>query len=313
MSTRILIIDPLTLLGREFLRCLEDATDVHLEVDYRHTADDDELQIAELAAEPALVPPLAGPDQLTDAGIVVIASDRETDRTRHLEDLLVRHPDVAVVDMGRLDGLADFTHPAAGAASVSGGGRRFRTAQPALVATAMVLETVGPLEPVRASLAVVDPVSIHGRDAIDTLVHQAGHRMQGGIPDHMIDNQVLAFSQVAMDADTLMEEAAELIPNIPLALSRTAVGCFHGHVGHLGLEFAEPVDDPELRELIETRPTIVLSDLPLSLAAVADRDQVLLAQPQLSPDRRMAAMTVMVDGLRIGGASTALDIVRAMI
>jgi hypothetical protein len=309
----MLIVDPLTLLGREFLRCLENATDVYLEVDYRHTAADDEHQITELAAEPALVPPLEGPEELTNAGVVVITSDQETERTGHLEELMIRHPEIAVVDVGRLPRLRDHTYPATGGTAGTSERRHLRTAQPTLAATAAVLEALGPLRPTRGTVAAVDPVSIHGREAIDTLVHQAGRRMQGGTPDHLIDGQVLAFSQVAMGADAFMEEASEVVPDIPLAVSRTAVGCFHGHVVHLGVEFGEPVDDPELRELIESRPEILLCDTPLSLDSVPDQDQILLAQPQLSPDRRMAAMTVMVDGLRIGGALTALDIIRTMI
>ncbi len=51
MASKILIIDPLTLVGREFIRCLEDAPDLAVEVDYRHTSTDDEHQIAELGAQ----------------------------------------------------------------------------------------------------------------------------------------------------------------------------------------------------------------------------------------------------------------------
>jgi len=82
MSSKILIVDPLTLLGREFTRCLEEAPDLTLEVEYRHTSTDDEHQIAELEAHPALVPPLEGPDEIANAGIVVVTSDTETERGR---------------------------------------------------------------------------------------------------------------------------------------------------------------------------------------------------------------------------------------
>ena len=89
MSSKILIVDPLTLIGRELTRCLDDAPDLAFEIDYRHTAMDDEVQITELGAQPALVPPLAGPEDIADAGIIVVTTDTETERTRHLEDLLV--------------------------------------------------------------------------------------------------------------------------------------------------------------------------------------------------------------------------------
>ena len=50
-----------------------------------------------------------------------------------------------------------------------------------------------------------------------------------------------------------------------------------------------------------------------ALDATIDTDQVALTPPALSSDRRMLATTAMVDGLRIGGALTALEILRSMI
>jgi aspartate-semialdehyde dehydrogenase len=136
--------------------------------------------------------------------------------------------------------------------------------------------------------------------------------MQGGVPEHAIDGHVLAFNQVAVDADALTDEAADLIPEIRLAVTRTLAGNFHGHVAHLTIELAEPVDDPEIREVFDAAPDLVVAEPPVSLAVVADRDHILLAPPQLSPDRRIVAVTAMMDGLKVGGAMTAIDILRAM-
>jgi aspartate-semialdehyde dehydrogenase len=136
--------------------------------------------------------------------------------------------------------------------------------------------------------------------------------MQGGSPDESIGGLVLAFNQVAVDADALTEEAADLIPEIPIAVTRTIAGCFHGHVAHITIELAEAVDDPDLRDAFDAADDIVIGEPPISLDVVPDRDHVLLAPPQLSPDRRIVALTAMVDGLRLGGALTAIDILRAM-
>ena len=312
MASKILIVDPLTLIGRELARCIEDTPDLAFEVDYRHTAADDEQQITELGAAPALVPPLADSDDTGGASIIVVTSDTETDRTGVLEDLMVRHPEVTVIDVSRLPRLLDLTTPAIGISALTADENHFRVAHPALAATAAVLGALGPLDPVRGSVAAVDPVSIFGREAIEVLVHQAGRRMQGGVPDHSIDGHTLAFNQVAVDSDALTEEAAELFRQIPLAVTRTLAGNFHGHIAHLAIELAEPVDDPDLRDAFETAPSVVLGETPISLDLVPDREHVLLTQPQISPDRRMVAMTAMVDGLRIGGALTAVDILRSM-
>ena len=312
MSSKILIVDPLTLIGREFVRCLEDIPDLAVEVDYRHTSTDDEQQISELGAQPALVPPLDSPEEIAGPAIVVVTSDTETERTGHLEDLLIRHPEVTLVDVSRLPRLAELTTPAIGATTARTDRRHLRVAHPALVAAASVLTALREFEPVRGSVAAVDPVSTFGRGALETLVHQAGHRMQGDNPDHAIDGHILAFNQVAVDADALTEEAADLIPDVPLAVTRTLSGCFHGNVAHLVLELAEPVDDPELREAFDTAQDIVVGEAPISLEVVPDSDHVLLAPPQLSPDRRIVALTAMMDGLKLGGAQTAVEILRAL-
>lgn len=312
MASKILIVDPLTLIGREFLRCLEDAPELAADVDYRHTSIDDEYQITELGAAPALVPPLDGPDEIADAAIVVITSDLETERAGHLEDLLIRHPELTVVDVSRLPSLAELTMPATGSTPMTTDRRHFRVAHPALVAASSVLTALRSFNPVRGSVAAVDPVSSFGRDALEILVHQAGRRAQGGNPDQSIDGHILAFNQVAVDADAFTEEAADLIPEIPLAATRTLSGSFHGNVAHLSIELAEPVDDPDLREAFDAAPDIIVGETPISLEVVPDRDHSLLAPPQLSPDRRLVAITAMVDGLRIGGALTAVEILRSL-
>jgi hypothetical protein len=171
------------------------------------------------------------------------------------------------------------------------------------------MESFGPL---RGHLAAVDPVSIYGRGALEALVHQAARRLQGGDPDQYIDGHVLAFNQISVDAVGLTEDAAALIPDVPLAVTRTLNGCFHGHVAHLAIELAEPVDDPELRDAFDAAGDLIAAESEFGLDAVADRDQVLVSPPQLSPDRRTVAVTAMVDGLRCGGAVTAVEILRAM-
>ena len=312
MISKILIVDPLTLLGRELLRCLEESPDLGFEIEYRHTSPDDEHQIAELAAAPALVAPLEAGEALAGIEVVVIASDAESERTAHLERMLAAHPEVAVVDVGRLQSLRELTVPAVGLATADGGDRHLRVAHPALAAAAVVVRALNPLDPIRAVVAAVEPVSGAGRDAIETLAHQAARRLQGGTPDHLLDGHVRAFSQISVSPDALAEEAAVILPGLSSTVTLTLGGCFHGHLAHIALELADPVDDFELRDLLEDRSEIVLVESPLKLDDVVDSDQVLLSLPQLSSDRRVVAFTAMVDGLRIGGAATAVAILRSM-
>jgi hypothetical protein len=312
VTTRIVIVDPLTLIGRELARCIEHSPDLLLDIDYRHTADDDERQIAELGAVPALVPPLEPDDDLDGAGLVVVASDQATTRTGHIETLIARHPEITLVDVGRLPQLADLTTAATGPTVRASDRRHLRVAHPALAAAAEVLAALRELDPVRGSVAAVDPVSMFGREAIETLVHQAGRRMQGGEADHAIGGHVLAFNQVAVDAEVLTEEAAHLLPEFPLAVTRMLSGCFHGHLAHLVIELAEPVDDFEIREILDEHPRLVVVDPPVGLELVVDHDEVFVTRPQPTSDRRLVAMTCIVDGLRVGGALTAVEILREL-
>ncbi|MCU0302591.1 MAG: hypothetical protein MUC56_00815 [Thermoanaerobaculales bacterium] len=153
-------------------------------------------------------------------------------------------------------------------------------------------------------------MSSFGREALETLVHQAGRRMQGGEPDHAIGGHVLAFNQIAVDAEILSEEAAQLLPELPIAVTRTLTGCFHGHLAHLSIELAGPVDDFEVSEVLADHPRLVIVDPPAGLELVIDRDEVLVTRPRSAPDRRVVAMTCIVDGLRVGGALTAVEILR---
>ncbi|MEE4270081.1 MAG: hypothetical protein V2I67_00300 [Thermoanaerobaculales bacterium] len=312
MASKILIVDPLTLLGRELARCIEASPDIAVQVDYRHTSEDDEHQIAELGAEPSLVPALDDPDDTGGAGLVVVTSDTETERTGQLENLIIRHPEITVLDLSRMPRLAELTTPALPATVHAQEKLHLRVAHPSLVATSEIVSALRLLEPVRGSVAAVDPVSTFGRGALETLVHQAARRMQGGEPDHAIAGHVLAFNQVVVDADELQLEAAEVLPGLSLAVTRTLCGCFHGHVAHISLELAEPVDDYELRDALESTGALILGEAPMGLELVPDRDQILLGPPQISPDRRMVSLTALVDGLRIGGAVTAVEILRSM-
>jgi aspartate-semialdehyde dehydrogenase len=51
----------------------------------------------------------------------------------------------------------------------------------------------------------------------------------------------------------------------------------------------------------------------LSLDSVPDRENVVIAPPSLSPDGTQLALTMMADGLRVGGALTAVEILEQLI
>jgi len=309
---KIRIVDPLTLLGREALHLL--AGDPHLAGDltYHHTAVDDEHQIAELAGQPALVPPIEDADELAGADAVLVASDEPTSRLAHVSRFADSHPDTPIVVMGQLPGSWGELPPAAGPdrdrAEV-----HLRVAHPALVALWTVVGALDRLEPVQAAVSALEPASVGGTTDIERLARQAAQRLQGAEVEELVRDHVLAFTMVAVDDEDLNRDAALLLPALGVAASRTATGCFHGHVAQMVVGFLSPVEEHEILEALREDERIADPELPLSLDACIDSNLVVTSMPRLSRDGRLLSLTAMVDGLRIGGAATALEVLRSLL
>ncbi len=311
MSPRLLLLDPLTLAGREFLNSGDVLDPLALDIEFRHTAVDDEHQIAELAGGPALVPALNSIGDLEGYDVIVVASDAQGSRHDHLLDFLDRNPDVPVIDLARLPALMERTTPSVGKAVETS--RHVRVAHPALVATSRLVEALAHFGDLGGMLAIVDPVSIHGREAVELLARQTASRLQGEPVTELIYGHARSFNVIAVDAFELQEEAAQLLPNVPLAVTHSLSGIFHGHLAHLGLVFSDRVDPDDVRDALLQTDGIEISDLPVSLDAVTDRDFAVITPPVMSPDGRQLAVTIMADGLRIGGALTAIDILESLV
>jgi len=311
MTAKILVLDPLTLIGREFLGKDERLGAIVGDLDFRHTALDDEHQIAEFASGPALVPPLDDPEELDGFDAIVVASDGVASRHDHLIAFLDDQPEAAVVDLSRLACLDGRTQPSIGGPPTEV--RQLRVAHPALVAAAAVIEVLAPFGRLHGSLAAVDPVSASGRDAVKLLARQAGQRIRGESVDERIHGHVLAFNLVAVDSDELQQEASLLLPDTPLAVTRCLSGCFHGHIAHLGVGLSQNVEARDIEEALSQAETIAVADLPFSLDSVPDIDQVVATAPIVSSDGSQVAITLMANGLRIGGALTAIDILESLV
>jgi hypothetical protein len=310
VPSKTLILDPLTLKGRELLSCSDRLDGIVGEWDYRHTALDDEHQIADLSSGPALVPPLENAEEFDGADVVVVASDGWSSRHDHLLDYLDDHPETALLDLGNFSQLRERTSPSIGEV---GDNRLLRVAHPALFATSRVAEVLSHLSSLRGSLAVVEPVSSFGREAVEILARQAAKRLQGIDVDELIHGQILAFNTVVVDNDELQEDAAQLLPDLPLATTRTLTGCFHGQLAHLALSFKNRLEPDVIRDALEQAEGLVIESTPLSLDSVPDRDEVVITPPWLSPDGSQLAMMMMADGLRVGGALTAVEILRSLL
>jgi aspartate-semialdehyde dehydrogenase len=310
MPARILVLDPLTLIGREFLAGLDQVDPVR-DIEFMHTEASEEHQIAELGTGPALAAPLADADALSDRDLVVVASDQISSRHDHLLEHLEHFPDAAVLDLSRLAILDDVVEPTAGLVLPSS--RRLRVAHPAVTAAAIVLEALDGMAGFAGSLVAFEPASVYGREAVDLLVQQAARRLQGGSVEHLIHGRLLAFNVVAVDPSPLQAEASKVLADVPLAVSRFVTGSFHGHLAVLALGCDAPVDRHEMEDALGRWERLELAGAELGLDSVPDADVVRIATPSLSADGRQVNLTMMMDGLRTGGALTAFDILRKMV
>lgn len=310
MPSNTLILDPLTLRGRELLGSSDRLDGIVGEWSFHHTDLDEEHQVADLAAGPALVPPLDSPEDIAGADVVIVASDGWSSRHDHLLEFLDDHPDTALIDLAGFGALRDRTVPSTGDAGTS---RQLRIAHPALCATSRVGEVLSHFGALRGSLAVVDPVSTYGKEAVEILARQAAQRIQGAQVEDAIHGQVLAFNAVTVESDELQEDASLLFPDLPLAVTRTLSGCFHGQLAHLGLSFDHRLEGSDVREALAQAEGIEIDALPLSLDSVPDQDHVVVSPPWMSPDGTQLALTMMADGLRVGGALTAVEILEALL
>jgi hypothetical protein len=311
VSSKTLILDPLTLRGRELLICSKRLDGVVGEWDFRHTDLDEEHQIADMIQGPALVPPLEGPDDFTGADAIVVASDGWSSRHEHLLSFLQDRPETALIDLTGFKALRDLTTPSVG--DIGPDSRHLRVAHPALFATSRLVEVLSHLGVLRGSLAVVDPASAFGREGIEILARQSTQRAQGAQADDRIHGHVLAFSAVAVVSEELQEDASLLLPDLPLAVTRTLWGCFHGHLAHLGLSFERRLEMADVQDALTRAEAIEIDSLPVSLDSVTNRDHVVVTPPVLSPDGTQLALTMMADGLRVGGALTAVEILEALL
>ena len=166
----------------------------------------------------------------------------------HVNQYLDDRPETALLDLGCFNQLRDRTSPSIGEV---GNNRQLRVAHPALFATSRVAEVLSHLSSLRGSLAVVDPVSSFGREAVEILARQAAKRLQGSNVDELIQGQILAFNTVVVDNDELQEDAALLLPDLPLATTRTLTGCFHGQLAHLALSFKNRLEPDVIRDALE--------------------------------------------------------------
>ena len=309
---KIALIDPLSLRGRQAVELLPHFVGLGERFLYFNTSPDEDHEVANIGGSPALVHPLDVEGELKECGAVLVASDRTTEKTDGLVKYLREHPDVDIVDMSRVDELRALGVPADAPDPAAGSPSRLRVPHPSLIAAVNVLRPLDDLGPVRLVVNAIEPASELGADAVSTLARQATARLSGQPPGERIEDEILAFSCVSLPSGELLEDARLLLPDLQVTATLSIAGWFHGHLTTLGITFDRSIAEHELRDRWSSHPRLTMVGDPLRLDTVTDRQTVFMATPQLSSDHRTVAVTTMVDGLVLGGALTALELLRGL-
>lgn len=308
----IALVDPLTLQGRQVLQLVQRFPGIARRLTAFNTVEEGDHQVTDVGGEAMLVPPLEAGEALDSCSAFLLASDRWTPRLRTLMDHLLEHPDAIFVDISHLEELRHLGTPAA-EPQLARQAHRMRVVHPAMAAA---VHTVWPLTDLglrSLNVMAMDPVSAFGREAINHLAHQASARLQGKRAKHDIAGETLAFSSVAVPAGEMQEDAATLLPGVSVTVNRLLAGWFHGHMTNLAMTFDAPIAEGDIIARWKASPKVRLSKDPLRLDTVVDQETVLVAVPSFAADHRSLAVTTMADGLLIGGALTALELLSSLI
>jgi len=108
-----------------------------------------------------------------------VGSERVRVDGRDVAGLVFDLPDALVVDLARLPVLMERTTPSAGRGIADS--RHVRVAHPALVVTSRLVEVLVHLGDLRGTLAIVDPVSVHGREAVELLRRAFGEHLDRAV------------------------------------------------------------------------------------------------------------------------------------
>jgi len=312
----IALIDPLSFVGKEIARLLPEWPGLSpVSVSCYHTAGDDEHQIADLAGEPALAPPLDDPAELAAYDAVLVASGHES--THRLERLAEEIPslpvDLPVVDAARTPALRALSQVAMTLEPGFGTPYHYRVPAPAIVAAIHVVEAIAELDPRGLAIHAEEPASAFGKNGIEELALQAAARLQGEPVKPRTLPGILAFNSRSLEDEGLAAEAEALLAPLEVSVSRSASGRFHGHLAHLAIVLRSPATAEIFEGCCRASDSLQLTSDGLDLSQVTDAASVLVGPPAVSSTGHLVSVTTAVDGFLLGGARTALELLASLV
>jgi aspartate-semialdehyde dehydrogenase len=314
--TRLALLSPTTLLGRELIDKLDARPDLWRDVALLSLADDEVGALTDAAGGAAVVA-RAEPDAIAAADVLFVCGASATYR----EVLGHRSAESTVIF---LDPIADEPEAIPVVAGVNLDqalpGRVLASPHPGVALLAHLLQPLV-ADGVRDAVAtLVQPASLYDRAGLDELFTQASRlvSLQGQEPSELFGRQ-LAFNlyPARHPPAGLAARARQVLGveegKLPLAVHLLQGPIFHGFSALLYVHLRRELSADEVRQKLAASPLIELAAAdaeggdPLGPIDVAARDEVMVGAVERDPDGGVWIWAVM-DNLTRGGASNAVEI-----
>jgi aspartate-semialdehyde dehydrogenase len=313
---RVLLLNPLSLLGSEIREAMDRRRDLWEEVKLATNDAEQVGTLTEVAGAAALVESFA-PGEGAPCDLLVVCGDPlpTPEELRRLgEDTTVLFaygspggaealPIVAGVNVERIDK-----------------GRWLVSPPPPVVLLASVLAPLHDLGLQRVVASILLPASDRGQKGLDELLNQTRGLLafEGEMPKEIWGEQ-LAFNVLPAaggGAAIARSLASVLGVEVPVAVQLLQAGVFHGLTASLWVELSAERSADEVREAIASLPFVETADEPSSVGPVAagTSDQILLGR--VEPDSAGAGgfwIWVVMDNLTRGGALNAIAVAEALL
>ncbi len=310
------IIDPTSLLGRGVTDGIVRAfPDVRRRL--FHTGADSEHQIAEVAGEATLVPPLAELEELEDSAAVIVTATPAPAVGERLLAWLRERPSVALLDCtqpgiaaGEAASVVDAVPPRPRALPW------YHLVDPSLAAPVRWLRALLPLAPEAFHATLLCPASGFGAEALDELASQGSARLSGRPtrrPLHL--PAVLAFDLAPAASERLAAldaQLSEIFPTIERGLQVIDSGLFHGNLATVVLRCAREVGAERARALLRASPGMRLARRGETVTASGAVDEDAVICGELRAHRGWVTAWLLADGLRVGGAEAVVEVLASL-
>ena len=208
-------------------------------------------------------------------------------------------------------------------------GAAFRSPEPALLTTALLLKTLSAaVEPLRVTATLMLPASLHDQAGVQALATETAHLLNGREAAAKLLDSSMAFNLLAqpqpleangsMSVESLFADGlGELLGAEDLEVNASAVEVplFHGTALTLAIELAKGAEIAELVRLIDREAKLRYApSASASTQSATGIDECLVARLRFdSRDENVLLATLLFDEQRLGRASNAIDALRVLV